>query len=189
MKKKAYVIIACPRRDQSRTLFLGSAFLAMIKDKYDLVVTDVEKLDIKPKTKDDLDNPHCSEEVMNCIKNIHDSDKIIIIAPFWDMMFPSILKVFIENTIIPGYTMNKEDSLKKGPSKAEELLLITTRGWNIKDESELDGASYYLRALSFLWGVDRYKVISAYGLDEEKEQVEYKLEKAINELKAYAKEF
>lgn len=118
------------------------------------------------------------------------ADRIIIAAPFWDMSFPSALKVFFENMSLFGITFDSNDKECYGLCKAEKVMYITTRGMDISTGDPLEQATPYIRALSHLWGWGELTVISAQNMDySSPEEIEERISKAIGEGLEACKEF
>lgn len=115
-------------------------------------------------------------------RRIAAADRIVIAAPFWDMSFPSALKVFFENMSLYGITFESNDRTCVGLCKAERVLYITTRGMDISTGDSLEQATPYIRAISHLWGLGELNVISAQNMDySSDDEVEAKIQTAINE--------
>lgn len=118
------------------------------------------------------------------------ADRIVIAAPFWDMSFPSALKVFFENMSLFGITFDSNDKECYGLCKAEKVMYITTRGMDISTGDQLEQATPYIRALSHLWGWGELTVISAQNMDySSPEEIEERISKAIGEGLEACKEF
>lgn len=118
------------------------------------------------------------------------ADRIVIAAPFWDMSFPSALKVFFENMSLFGITFDSNDKECYGLCKAEKVMYITTRGMDISTGDPLEQATPYIRALSHLWGWGELTVISAQNMDYSSlEEIEERISKAIGEGLEACKEF
>ena len=123
-------------------------------------------------------------------KRIAAADRIVIAAPFWDMSFPSALKVFFENMSLFGITFDTNDKECYGLCKAEKVMYITTRGMNIANGDPLEQATPYIKALSHLWGLGELTVISAQNLDySTPEEVEQMIDKAVAEGLEGSREF
>lgn len=118
------------------------------------------------------------------------ADRIVIAAPFWDMSFPSALKVFFENMSLFGITFDSNDKECYGLCKAEKVMYITTRGMDISTGDPLEQATPYIRALSHLWGWGELTVISAQNMDySSPEEIEERISKAIGVGLEACKEF
>ena len=62
------------------------------------------------------------------------------------------------------------------------MLFITTRGMDISTGDELEQATPYLRALSWLWGIGPLQVVAAQNMDYvSDEEIEKKIQTAIKE--------
>lgn len=123
-------------------------------------------------------------------KRIADADRLVIAAPFWDMSFPSALKVFFENMSLLNVTFASDEKECYGLCKAEKVLYITTRGMNINTGDDLEQATPYIKAISKLWGLGELLVVSAQNMDySTEEQKEEKIKIAIEEGLKLCKDF
>ena len=188
MKKLLYLNVNI-REEESRTKRIADAFLNEIKNKYEIEEINLDKLDIYPKDNSYFRTTEINKNDEKLAKQVASADKILIATPFWDMSFPSKLKIFIERATFPAITMSDKNDDIRGVSGVKELLVITTRGWDIKDYDELDGISSYMKGLQLLWGIDKYHIISAIGLDKYLDKVDDLVNDAIEKAKEYAKEF
>lgn len=55
------------------------------------------------------------------------ADKIVIAAPFWDLSFPALLKVYIENLCVDGITFHSDETGLHGLCKADHMVFLTAR--------------------------------------------------------------
>lgn len=91
------------------------------------------------------------------------ADMIVIAAPYWDMSFPAILKIFFELTSVVGITFAYDETgAPVGLCNSENLYYVTTSGGYI---GEFNLGFEYVLALSQLYGIDNAHFISAEGLD------------------------
>lgn len=119
---------------------------------------------------------------INWANKIKNADRIVISAPFWDMSIPSALKSFFEMCSILNITFKTNDITCYGNCKCEDLLFITTRGMNIKTGDDLEQATPYLKALSWLWGIKGMKVIARENFDYiSQEEIDKQIDSAIKE--------
>ncbi len=169
MKGKLLWINACIRKQDSRTLKLSGGLTEALSKRYSVEEIDLTSSALQPITAEryrSRNERRYEPRVLEYAEKFAAADRVVIAAPFWDMSFPSVLKVFFENISINGITFaDTEDGRTRGLCAASKMLLITTRGMEIEDESPLDQASSYLRALCWLWGIDEYRVLSAIGMD------------------------
>ena len=122
------------------------------------------------------------EDHVDLAKRIAAADRIVIAAPFWDMSFPSALKVFFENISLFGIIFDTNEKECYGLCKAEKVMYITSRGMNISTGDPLEQATPYIKALSHLWGWGELTVVAAQNMDySSEEEIEVKITKAIEE--------
>ncbi len=182
MKKLLY-IDACIRDTESRTKRIAEPVVEALKEKYDVRTLCLNELELSIVKKDLIkqrNNGIIDKEVISWAESIREADRIVIAAPFWDMSFPAALKNFFELCSIFDVTFKSDDKTCYGNCRAEKLLYITTRGMNISTGDELEQATPYLKALSWLWGIGPLEVISAQNMDYvSEEEIEIKIEEAI----------
>lgn len=192
MEKLLY-IDSCIRDEVSRTKKIATPIINKLKERYDvetLVINDLNLTIVKKDLVNKRTNGIIDEEVLSWANKVSKADRIVIAAPFWDMSIPAALKSFIELCSIINVTFASDDKTCFGICNCKKLLYITTRGMNIKTNSELDQATPYLKAISYLWGLGDVSVVAAYNLDySNEEEINNKIKKAINEGLEIAKEF
>lgn len=184
MKKLLY-IDACIRNAESRTKKIATLIVEALRHKYDvdmLILNDLELEVVKEELIKKRNNGDVADMVMSWAKMVRDADRIVIAAPFWDMSIPAALKVFIELCSIFDVTFKSDDKTCYGNCRAEKMLFITTRGMDISTGDELEQATPYLRALSWLWGIGPLQVVAAQNMDYvSDEEIEKKIQTAIKE--------
>ena len=192
MEKLLY-IDSCIRDEVSRTKKIATPIINKLKERYDvetLVINDLNLTIVKKDLVNKRTNGIIDEEVLSWANKVSKADRIVIAAPFWDMSIPAALKTFIELCSIINVTFASDDKTCFGICNCKKLLYITTRGMNIKTNSELDQATPYLKAMSYLWGLGDVIVVAAYNLDySNEEEINNKIKKAINEGLEIAKGF
>lgn len=92
------------------------------------------------------------------------ADKIVIAAPYWDMMFPAVLKTYLENITVSGITFRYSDQgIPESLCKAKALYYVTTAGGFI---GQNDFGFSYVKALSqTFFGITQVHRYAAEGLD------------------------
>lgn len=183
--EKLLFIDACIREELSRTLKIATPIVEKLKEKYEVETLRLNKLNLQIVNKELVNqrsNGNIDEEVMFWACKVRDAKRIVIAAPFWDMSFPAALKNFFELCSIFNVTFCTNDKTCYGNCNAEKLLYITTRGMDIHTGETLDGATPYLKALMFLWGIKELSVIEATNMDYVSQQeIDKKINKAIEE--------
>lgn len=173
--KKALIVDCCIRGEASRTKRILEAFLDALPEKYEikrLVLSEEGISYLSPSSladrdaliaKKSFDHPRFSYA-----REFAEADLIVMAAPFWDLSFPALLKIYIEQVSVDGITFHATESGLQGLCKAEKLIFITTRGGSYGLGSGLEDmemGSRYLKALHIFFGIGDYHLIAANGLD------------------------
>ena len=170
MKQLLYVD-CCIRADASRTKQLADAFLHHLKEDWQVTHLELLKLGIghfdtaSLSERDallaagDLSHPR-----FDLARQFAAADAILIAAPFWDLSFPALLKVYIENVSVDGITFHSDEEGLKGLCRAENMFYLTTRG-GFYEGSDMEMGSRYMEALSRFFGIGRYDCVAADGMD------------------------
>ena len=184
---KVLYIDCCIRREESRTRLLAEAFLSALKVKEGY---QVERLCLMDEPLAPLSEGFFGQRERLLAENKRDhprfryahqfsqADRVIVAAPFWDLGFPALLKLYIENICVDGITFGANERGVFGLCKAKRLLFLTTRGGDYSN-SPLEMGARYLEALCEFWGIPRFDVVSADGLDLGLEPVKTILDRAI----------
>lgn len=195
--KKLLFINSCPRGEgESRTLMLCEVFIK----KYLELHRDVEvqkcsiyEDDIKPLGANELierdkliDEGKFENPMFKWARDFAAADKIIIGAPFWDLSFPSILKVYIENVCVRNLTFHNTSKGTEGMCKADKLMYISTVG------GFTEGVHYgnqYIEGISKFWGIKSCSFLSAEGLDIYEVDTDEVMKNALREAEKAAESF
>ena len=182
---KILYIDACIREELSRTKKIATPIINKLKENHEVETLKLNDLNLKIVDKDLItkrNNKQIDVEVLTWAKKVATADKIVIAAPFWDMSFPAALKNFFELCSIFEVTFSSTDKQCYGLCKADTLLYITTRGMDIHTGDMLDGATPYLKALMWLWGIKKLQVVEATNMDySSEEEINDKINKAIED--------
>lgn len=182
--RKIFYVDACLRTG-SNTKKIADAIIAKLAERYEIETVRLSE-NTFPVVNNDILNDRANgivpEEYVEMAKKLADADRLVIAAPFWDMSFPSALKVFLENMSLFNVTFGSNEKECYGLCKAEKVLYITTRGMNINTGDALDQATPYIKAIGKLWGLGELHVISAQNMDySTEEQKAEKVRNAIEE--------
>ena len=189
--KKALFVDCCLRKP-SNTKLLADEFIKELKD-YEIKHLVLEDENLKPLVgeffnsrqelleKDDRSHPR-----FNYAYEFRDADLIIIAAPFWDLSFPALLKIYIENISVDGITFGSSENGLVGLCKADNLVYLTTRGGFYKD-NPMEQAIPHLTALSKFFGIKNFKYIAADGMNVEGFDSKKSLDDAITQARDLAK--
>lgn len=112
-----------------------------------------------------------------------EADEIIIAAPYWDLAFPSLLRVYLEHITISGLTFRYSDEGKAvGLCKARRIIYVTTAGGPVTDHNP--GYEYIKALSSFFYGIPEILYFKAENLDIKGADVTAILEKAMGDIDA-----
>ena len=182
--RKIFYVDACLRTG-SNTKKIADAIIAKLAERYDVETVRLSE-NVFPVVNNDILNDRANgivpDEYVEMAKKLADADRLVIAAPFWDMSFPSALKVFLENMSLFNVTFGSNEKECYGLCKAEKVLYITTRGMNVSTGDALEQATPYIKAIGKLWGLGELHVISAQNMDySTEEQKAEKVRNAIEE--------
>ena len=170
--KEVLLIDCCVRREQSRTARLARAFIAGLDERrFSVSVIRPDEERMRPLTGDGLqerdrllaegalDRPR-----FDYARQFAQADEVVVAAPFWDMSFPAIFKVYIENISVEGITFRTEADGLHGLCRGKHLILLTTRG-GYYGGTPMEQGSTYLQALREFFGFEQFACVAAEGLD------------------------
>ncbi len=171
---------ACMRGEISRTLTLCREYLARFPevDEVNLAQLDLKPFDaqmvayrMQKQADEQWDDP-----IFALSRQFAQADDIVIGAPYWDLSFPSALKIYIEHVSVCESTFHyTEDARCEGLCKARRLTYITTAGGFV------EGANYgyeYLCGMATMFGIPEVRFVAAEGLDVIGIDVEAQMDKA-----------
>ncbi len=179
------VIDACMRDGESRTRRILEPIVTDLGRRYEVETIVLDGEDYRAVGREVLTERgggYVPEETVALARRIAEADRLVIAAPFWDMSFPAILKVFIEQMSLFNITFKDNGSACEGLCRCEKVLYITTRGMNIRTGDPLEAATPYIKALSALWGLGEVLTVAAENLDySSPAEIEGKIRTAIME--------
>ena len=98
--KKLVVIDACIRGEESRTRRIAEPIIETLSQRYEIIRYDLTKMDIAPLTPATYAERAAGNVpawALEAAKTVAEADRIVVVAPFWDMSFPAVVKVFFEH--------------------------------------------------------------------------------------------
>ena len=167
MKKILYVN-AC-FKEGSRTNELAQHLLSKLDgqtESVNLYEENIKPLDAEMLSKRDklLDSGKKDDNFFRLARQFASADIIVIAAPYWDLLFPAVLRIYLENITVCGITFRySEKGIPVGLCKAEKLYYVTTSGGFI-GENNL-GFDYVKALATTLFGINDVKFFSAEGID------------------------
>ncbi len=174
---------SCVRKG-SRTDRLAKALLKRLGEYEEIKLADLEQ---KPLNEVRLDHrteqtgkQNYDDEIFEPARKFAKADTIVISAPYWDGMFPAILKTYLENIYCIGIvTRYDEHGMPVGMCRAGKLYYVTTAGGRFNKTFSYDYIEYLARNI---FGISETELIYAENLDIEGSDPEAILNDAISRI-------
>ena len=117
------------------------------------------------------------DEMFSYARQFASADIIVIAAPYWDLLFPAVLRIYLENITVCGITFRySEKGIPESLCNAGKLCYVTTSGGFIGENNF--GFDYVKALSSGFFGISDVKFYSAEGLDIQGADVASIMEKA-----------
>ena len=165
---KILYLNACVRPG-SRTSELAETLLAKLQGQVQevrLFENPLPALDLEGMAKrhQAAQNNDFSDPLFAAAKAFAAADVIVIAAPYWDLMFPAVLKTYLENITVSGVTFRySQQGRPEGLCKAKALYYVTTSGGFIGQNDF--GFSYVEALAKNFFGISQIRRFAAEGLD------------------------
>lgn len=163
---------ACVRGADSRTLRLAQSFLDTLGHalpQAHIIIHDLPTMRLLPVDADTLNRKEAmcdahawQDAFLAPAVAFQQADAVVIAAPYWDMSFPSILKVWVENMYVRNLTFRYENDQSIGLCQGKEAVYLTTAGSPI---GEHDWGTGYIRDVMQVLGIPGFTAIKAEALD------------------------
>jgi len=170
--KRALYIDCCIRGKQSRTRKVAEAFLAALPKTWKVTTVNLMREDLRPLSgeffagrEELLQTGKIDDVRFDRARQLAAADLVVIAAPFWDMSFPALLKIYIENVSVEGITFRGTEEGLRGLCRAERCVFLTTRGAAYAPGDPMEQALPYLRAIQKFFGFGALDCVAADGLD------------------------
>ena len=172
-------INACVRKE-SRTLVLAKDILSKMQGN--ITEIDLAKENLAPlncislqERERLLKSKEMDAPMLQYAKQFAQADEIVIAAPFWDLSFPSILKIYMEQITVAGITFHYRNCHPVGLCRASRLTYVTTSGGPIFE----DFGYRYVKTLAHqFYGIPKTRAVRAMNLDVEMISAEEMAERA-----------
>lgn len=195
-------INACVRGQKSRTLQLARRFLEAWQHAHPeavIIERDLCRDRLSPQYPEVLEERDAlwsagklDDPLFQPARQFAAAGRIVIAAPFWDLSFPAILKIYLERISVTNITFGYDDLGRSvGLCKADKLLLITTRGgdFSIPEISWMEMGARQLEALCAMYGIPSFQCLTAQGLDDIRNDKEAILAQAMDQAEKLAETF
>ena len=154
-------------RENSRTMVLAQRVLQHLSGEItecNLAAANVPVLDGALLEKRDklIAAGDYSDPMFDYAKDFAEADIIVIAAPCWDLTFPALLKIYLENITVAGIAFEYVEGRPHGLCKAKQLIYVATAGGPVFVDMAFD----YIKTLTTgLCGVDEAISFKADKLD------------------------
>lgn len=160
-------INACVRKE-SRTDELAKEVLGCIGESYierklsDEPIFTLSEKRLEHRT-EQITKGDYSDAIFDYAKEFASADTIVISAPFWDLSFPTLLKMYIENIYVTGIVSKYgADGKPQGLCRADKLFYVTTAGGPYDSQYSYD----YIRELCISYfGIKNVQLVKAEMMD------------------------
>ena len=161
-------INACPRPD-SRTRELAQHVLSKLEGKVEklrLFDEQIQPLDMNGMAERDraVKEGDWDAPILRYARQFAAADTIVVAAPYWDLLFPSVVRAYFEAVTVTGVTFRyTPEGFPAGMCRAKKLIYVTTAGGPI---GEYNLGFDYVKALATLYyGIPEVKCFTAELLD------------------------
>ncbi|WP_295616415.1 NAD(P)H-dependent oxidoreductase [uncultured Intestinimonas sp.] len=193
---------ACVRGERSRTLKLARRFLEAYRRAHpedEIVERDLMEERLEPQYPEVLaerdalwEAGRLEEPMFAPARQFAAADKIVLAAPFWDLSYPAILKIYLERISVTNITFGYDESGRSvGLCRAEKLLFITTRGGDFSrpETSWMESGGGHIRALCAMYGIPSFQLLCAEGLDDVRNDKDALMARALDRAAVLGAEF
>lgn len=170
--KQALYVDCCIRGAESRTARLAEAFLKALPKDYEVTRLELTAEGLLPLTGAFFQQRERLLEVgaldhsrFRYAHQMAKADLVMVAAPFWDLSFPALLKIYIENVSVEGITFRSTADGLQGLCRGRDLVFLTTRGGIYAHGDPLEQGVPYMRGLQKFFGFDHFHYVAADGLD------------------------
>lgn len=169
---KLLFVNACPRAQSSRTLELAHVFLDELTaqlEGVEITTHDLTRMHLQPvdasllARKEALCDARAWDDPLFApAVQLRQADLVLIAAPYWDLSFPSILKIWVENMYVRNLTFRYESDHPVGLCCGRHCAYLTTAGSAI---GAMDFGSAYIAAVMRVFGISGFDCVAAERLD------------------------
>lgn len=190
MKNKMLVVDCCIMHGESSTEKFYKSYVDKVKDDFDVEVLKLYDEPLRPYLKEDikkrdalLEQKAFDDDMFRYARQFAAADEIVIAAPYWDLSFPSLLKIYFEHITVFGLTFAYgETGAPVKLCKATTLRYFSTLGGYVKDQGH-QGVDY-IRAMAGMYNIPNFFEYHIDGLDRSATEKEKALNEGIEKMLA-----
>ena len=105
-----------------------------------------------------------SAELFRYARQFAQADEIVIAAPYWDLLFPAVLRTYLEQVTVTGVTFYyTPEGIPKGFCKASRIIYVMTAGGPVGDYNF--GFDYVKALAGTFYGIQEAICVKAENLD------------------------
>ena len=161
-------IDACPRPN-SRTRELAQHVLSTLEgwvEEIRLYDETIPPLDLNGMTERDraVREGDWDAPILRYAKQFAAADTVVVAAPYWDLLFPAVVRAYFEAVTVTGVTFRyTPEGFPEGMCRAKKLIYVTTAGGPIGGYNL--GFDYVKALATLYYGIPEVKCFSAEFLD------------------------
>lgn len=169
MEKKSVLFINACVRPQSRTYRLAQQVLRHLEGEVEQValyqqqipLLDLPTLELREAGVHAGDYSHA---LFDLAKQFAAADTIVLAAPYWDLLFPAVVRSYLEAVTVSGLTFRyTPQGFPEGLCRAKKLIYVTTAGGPIMGKHL--GFEYVKTMAQTFYGIRQVQYFDAQGLD------------------------
>lgn len=185
---KILFVDACVR-PWSRTRKLAQCVLEKFPDA-EVITWDLQKEGLQPFTQDMLSKRNgfiqsgdYSDPMFRWAHTFNEADLIVVAAPYWDLSFPSSVKVLVEHLMVQDLTFFYDaDNKPYGVTHIKKLIYVCTAGGEVYDDNM--GFTYLRAVFSRFFSIPEYAYFDTENLDMvSPEEIDALLEQTLDEIR------
>lgn len=164
--EKILFVNACVRKN-SRTFSLSKAVLDKLKSEYTEI--DLQRENLQPLNCERLEKRekliaegNFSDGMFMYARDFAEADTVVVAAPYWDLTFPALLKIYLEQITVCGITFDYRHGAPHSLCRAKRLIYVTTAGGTIYKDYGFE----YIKTISeTFFAIPKVLCFKAEGLD------------------------
>lgn len=171
--KNILYINGCIRRHSSRTGRLAQAYLEKRSAQGDcriqpLILENTVMAPLDEKSLEAREQAVLTQDfsgaMFDLARMFRDADEVVLAVPYWDLSFPAVLKLYVEQLCVNGLTFRySEKGIPCGLTRITSVTYITTAGGYIGRNNF--GFEYIKGVFRSLFSIEDIRFFSAEGLD------------------------